>query len=556
MVPSSPPETPHHPSASPSDKGSEHGAKHEGSSEDKLTVKVRESKVIKLHASLAGVSPEVRAKTATRIIEQLLDRGTPGPGKAKRKSNGDVYVILLGDSPVLELGPDDAAAVGAPSLESYAISIAGKLDEEVKQEISRRDLSKRVVAFCMVVLAGLVAFALVRKLGELLNRARGWLFAEGKQLPSLAIQGIEVVSPAALRGAAGVGFTVARFAGQFGIGYAWLLFTLSLFDTTREFSAKLSGYLISPLTGLVGRIATTLPLLIVLAIAGLVMMLLLRFVGLFFDGIGRGETEMEWVPPDLAAPTSLLIRGGVVLVSLVLGLPFVTGSYEGAVPHVGLAALGALAIAVTPLLASAAVGISVVYGRRVRLGDLVELGGRTGRVKGVSLLDVRLADDVGNDVRIPHLMTLWNPTRVMGQSAPVVVDVAVTVHERHAEVREALFNAARKVGENSSVDLVAIDGPLIRFRVVVRSESREAQSDLLLVMVHELTRIGIVLRSAEARHAPLAESLMFPRRSTVGPTFSLLKHQDPETVLASESEGEVQGTSTGQGGEPEPGAES
>ena len=43
-----------------------------------------------------------------------------------------------------------------------------------------------------------------------------------------------------------------------------------------------------------------------LRIFGLVV--LLRFVGLFFEGVQRGEARFEWLPADLAAPTSVLVR--------------------------------------------------------------------------------------------------------------------------------------------------------------------------------------------------------------------------------------------------------
>ncbi|MFO0659094.1 MAG: mechanosensitive ion channel [Polyangiaceae bacterium] len=473
-------------------------------------VKIHDVKIVELKAPLGGASPQARARNATKILERLSDE--PEAGEVSAVADQDRFAIKVGQFTALELGPDDAAA--SSSLATLATGVATKIDSEIKAEQSRRSLSKRVVSFSMAVLLGLIAVLLVRKLGELLTRARAWLFAEGRHLPALQFQGIEVVSPAALRGTAGVALGAARFAGQFGIGYAWLLFALSLFDSTRDFSAKLTGFLVSPLSSLVSRIASTVPLLVVIGLAGVAIVLVIRFVGLFFDGVARGETSLEWLPPDLAPTTSLLIRAGIVLVSFVLGLPFVTGSSEGALSHAGMLALAAIALALTPLIASSAVGIALVFGRRLRTGDVVELGGRSGRIRALSLLDVRLEDDEGGDVRVPHLLSLFHPTRVLGRLAPAIVEVSTRGRARQAVVREALLSAARDIGASATVDLCGLDPDGARFRITVQSDNRSARSDLLLAVAETLEGMDVEIASAETSGPAFAPTV------TPGPTYA------------------------------------
>ena len=97
-----------------------------------------------------------------------------------------------------------------------------------------------------------------------------------------------------------------------------------------------------------------LPLFVVAAVAAVALGVAVRFVGLFFVGVARGETHLSWLPPDLAGPTSVLVRAGMVLVSIVLAAPLITGNDDGTLSRAGVVALVALGMACTPVLACAA----------------------------------------------------------------------------------------------------------------------------------------------------------------------------------------------------------
>jgi len=163
--------------------------------------------------------------------------------------------------------------------------------------------------------------------------------------------------------------------------------------------------------------------LVILAAAILVTVLVVRFVGLFFGSIGRGETTLGSLPRDLAVPTGALLRVGIVIVALLFAAPLITGADDGALARLGVATLIALGFASAPVLASIVAGIPAIYGRRIRVGDHVEIAGRAGRVVSVSLLEVRLEDDLGCQVRVPHLTSLLAPTRVLGPLPLAVIDV-------------------------------------------------------------------------------------------------------------------------------------
>jgi hypothetical protein len=153
----------------------------------------------------------------------------------------------------------------------------------------------------------------------------------------------------------------------------------------------------------------------------------------------------------------VLVRAGIVLVSIVLAAPLITGTDDGALSRAGVVALVALGLAATPLLACAAAGIPAVYGRHLRLGDFVEAGGRAGIVRDVTLLEVVLEDAVGCEVRVPQLLGLWNPMRVLGSAPLASIEIVVDAAERPARVEEALVGATLATCDRARVDLVSLD---------------------------------------------------------------------------------------------------
>jgi small-conductance mechanosensitive channel len=169
----------------------------------------------------------------------------------------------------------------------------------------------------------------------------------------------------------------------------------------------------------------------------------------------------------------------------------VTGNADGALARSGMVVLAALGFAATPLLATIAVGATIVFGRRLREGDRVEVGGRRGRVESTSLLETRLTSDDGAEVRVPHLLTLVHPTRVTGPRPRVEAVITTDSARDLDEVRGALDAAAGTVGEESRIALTAIDRDGARWTVSVRPH--DPAKPLLPVLAAALAREGIPL---------------------------------------------------------------
>jgi len=455
-------------------------------------VRLHEKPVFALHAARAGQSTQERARAASRALDAVLD--DPDQPTTRIEEQPGTAVVFVGKTPIVTFGEDDAASAGGDvTLHVYAASIASKIDDSLRAERRRSAIATSVFSLSLLVFSGLLAFLLFRRVGDLSVRARAWVKEHPDRIPALKLGRIEVVRPVAVRGAVSIALALAHRLAQFAIAYSWLIFALSRFEATRAYTDRLAGFVLVPLSALIGRVGAALPLLVVATIAALALGVAVRFVGLFFGGVARGETHVAWLPADLAGPTSVLVRSGIVLVSMVLAAPLITGTDEGALSRAGMVVLVALGLACTPVLACAAAGVPAVFLRRLKAGDFVEAGGRAGVVRSVTLLELVLEDPVGCEVRVPQLLGLWHPTRILGSAPMATIDIVVDPRQRPAKVEEALVGAAVAMCERARVELVSLDAEGGLWRVSGIPKHGTGAAALADAVAHAIADRGIAL---------------------------------------------------------------
>src|SRR5690606_31392185 len=132
----------------------------------------------------------------------------------------------------------------------------------------------------LLVFSALIAFWLLGRAAQVADRLRTWMSENPERLTAVHLGKIEVVSAGAARGGASIVLTLGYRLTQIAIAYAWLIFGLSLFESTRGYTEKLTGMMLTPIYALATRIGTSLPLFLIAAIAFLAVSVLVRFVGL------------------------------------------------------------------------------------------------------------------------------------------------------------------------------------------------------------------------------------------------------------------------------------
>ncbi|MEO8801438.1 MAG: mechanosensitive ion channel domain-containing protein [Polyangiaceae bacterium] len=454
--------------------------------------------VFTIRAPLGSSSIEARAKQAEKALEVIhFEHGQNVPD-THIDAAGETRVVYIGTSPIVTVGPDDAKAAGDPTVDIAAEKIAAQLHDVLRSEQKRALIAESVFSFSLLVFFGLMAFLLLRQTNALLGRARNYFREHPGFLTGIRLGQVDLLSRASTRGAVAIGMSIAHRFLQVAIVYAWLVFSLSLFDSTRPYTGKLTGFVVQPISALLERLGGALPVLVVAGIAAIAVAMLVRFVGLFFEAVARGETKLEWLPADFAPASSILLRGGIVVAALALGSPLVTGSDDGPLPRVGLVTILILGVSAVPLLASAVVGAVVVFARSVRVGDYVEWGGHVGRVKATSLLTLHLEDEAGCDLFVPHLLSLVHPTRVLGHAPLQTIDVVVDPHASQAHAHGVLISAV--MAFRGRVALVRIDGTGAHYRITA-SDPDENSKNLVLALSGALEQHGIALANTSSIHA-------------------------------------------------------
>ena len=460
-------------------------------------VRVHERAAFTLKAARSGQSASERARAASNVLETVLDDSEP-PETRVDESDGTA-VVFVGKKPIITLGEDDATAAGEP-LHAYAASVAARIQDAVRAERTRSTIANTVFSASLLVFSGLLAFLLFRRVGEFASNARRWVKANPDRIPALRLRHIEVIRPNAVRGGVNIALGLGHLLAQIAIGYGWLLIALSLFAATRGYTERLTGFVITPFSALLARLGSALPIIVLASIAALAVGVLVRFVALFFESVAQGDTTLSWLPRDLAAPTSVLARAGIVVVALVLAAPLLTGTDDGALSRVGVAALLAIGLSATPIVACVAAGIPIVFGRKLLTGDYVEIGEHAGRVRALSLLAVTLDGHDGAELHVPHLVALWRATRVIGPAAPVVLHVTVDARESQPRVRELLMATAATCTTRAKVDLLSIDGDGARYRIT--GCRAEASPDLASIVADALRTENIALGRGTIAGAP------------------------------------------------------
>ena len=447
-------------------------------------IRIGDKPIYTVRAPLGGLSATERARAATKALKTAIETESSDKVRVER-SAGD-QVVYAGATPIIQLGADDARLSGDASLDVHSDRVATALREAIRTEQKRSAIAETVVSVSIVVLLALVALFLLRKTSEFASRARTWVTLHRDSIPGIRVKTMEVIGPAAIRSTAVVAVELVKWLIWFGIVYLWLLVTLSRFASTRGYTERLTDLVVSPLSGLATRIAASLPVLVVAVIAIAAVVVLLRFVTLFFAGVSRGETALAWLPSDLAEPTSVLLKIGIVLLTLVFVAPVVTGDNQGALSRGALLALATLGLASTPLAASALLGIRTVFWRRLRSGDFAEFGGRAGRVRHVGLLEVTLDAPDGSELRVPQLLSLLHPTVIHAAPPRPFVEITVAPNPAPAKSRELLLKAAQSVGDNAQVELIDLDAAGASYRISVKSDRPDTKMDLYLAVAEAL----------------------------------------------------------------------
>jgi hypothetical protein len=260
---------------------------------------------------------------------------------------------------------------------------------------------------------------------------------------------------------------------------------------TQELGRRLTGYVLVPLTALLGRVGATLPVVLLVAVGGFALAIVLRFLRVFFDSVQNGGIVLSWLPPTRALPASILARVAAVIGALLTAAPLLLGDANewGALRIIGVALTLGAVLASTPALANAAIGTMRLFRLQLQPGTFIEIGPHAGKITALTLTELCLEDGSGAEVRVPYLVTLYRPLRVLGDSLPSRYDVTVDARAPQGTIRKALADALKRQGRAARVELVEIEGERAVYHLV--GYVTPGEEDLASAIADTLTREGV-----------------------------------------------------------------
>lgn len=350
-----------------------------------------------------------RASAASRVLDAAVHRGET---KVVSQMEGEVAKISVGTALLVELSQADATAAGHRDLRAYAADTSRRIRSALSEERTRRTLASRVLSVSSVVFLGFVAWMLVGVVGRTARRTTLRIERDKSVVGAIRVGELELLPAAAARDALRLLIFGGLWLVRFGLFYFWILAALSLFDSTRPLAGRATGFLFAPALDLLGQMVARLPLLLALLLTFGVVLLMVRFVTLYCAGIERREIQSAWIRPETARTSGTLLVVALCLAALLFVSPLFAGNADGSLPRIGLLLMGAIALGATPFLGSCLLGIRAVYENAWRPGDLIDYGGQRGRVEEIGLYDVTMRAEDGAQLRVPHLMSLWYPTRI------------------------------------------------------------------------------------------------------------------------------------------------
>ena|GEM_PF-1082168 len=441
--------------ALPSPPSGGKSSKSEASKPESAEVRLGDSVLLTLKLPLGPRSPAERANLANEALKAVLLEAKLQ--EVRVETRGELAVVFVGSHAIVALSVADARSAGEVSLDTFATAFEEKVRTGIVSEKRRSAITKTAFSIALAIFLGLVGIYLLGKIRAQSQRLREWLQDNPERVPALKLFSFELLGPVPVQHGLQLAVGLGRWLFALGLLYAYLVGVLSLFESTRGFTARLTDLVVAPFSALTERLAQTLPVLLIAGFSGLAIFLLLRFVTLLFASVARGETQLGGVPRDFAQPLSVLLRTAIVLGAMLFVGPIVTGAADGPLSRTAMLGLAGLGLAGLPILATAAMGTATLFLRRFKVGTRVEFGGQRGNVLEVGVLDVRLLDAEGAEVRVPHLLGLVHATRLLGSSAQAVFELRVPRRVERQRLERALSDFAKRIQADVSLKLFEID---------------------------------------------------------------------------------------------------
>jgi small-conductance mechanosensitive channel len=406
--------------------------------------------IVTFRAGLGAMTPAVRvAAVQSRIKElQSTDLEQPVVSKAATLAGRPAYAIEINGKTLLAILPDDVDAVSGERMEDVVQHAVAELNNvrEAYLELHRGGFIAKQIGLLALVIG---AFVLVWYLLALLRRrAHAWVSAAAKRhVARFAAQGVDftfIAARSAERALAAVYYLIVAIGA-----YVSLAFGLRLFTYTHPWGDRLKGWLLDLLLGLIRGAVAAMPGLFAAFVIFMAAWLVVRGLKGLLSRVERGEIDLPGLHSDTASATRSIATVLIWLFAITVAFPYIPGSDSEVFKGVSLFAGLMVTLGSSGLIAQWMAGMTLIYSRAMRPGDLVKAGENEGVVTFIGLLSTKIITATGEEITIPNSSlisgSIRNFTRLSeGAGSRVVTTVTIGYDAPWRQVHAMLLEAAAR----------------------------------------------------------------------------------------------------------------
>lgn len=184
--------------------------------------------------------------------------------------------------------------------------------------------------------------------------------------------------------------------------YLYLPFMFSQISYTRGFGETLMGYLLSPLEFLGKSILSYFPKFLFIIIIIIAVRYLMGGLTYFAEQVKAQKINVNGFYPDWAIPTLNLVKGLIIIFTLIIIFPYLPGAgsdaFQGVSVFIGLLLSLGSAGAISNMIS----GVILTYMRPFQTGDYVKINETTGTIVGKNLLVTRVKTTKNEEITLPN----------------------------------------------------------------------------------------------------------------------------------------------------------
>jgi small-conductance mechanosensitive channel len=265
-----------------------------------------------------------------------------------------------------------------------------------------------------VIATALLIFLLII-LGRVSRWATSRLRAWKEARTGVKVQGKTLMRASQVRQFAVLGLRIVRFVLTVGLFYIYVPLVLSFIPATRPLAGQVMPVVLGPVRNLALGIVGYLPRLASLILIIMMMRLVIRFVGVIMDAVGREEIRIPGFDPEWSEQTARLARVVLVLATVMIIYPFLPGAGSEVFKGFSLFVGALFTLGASSSVSNMISGIILTYTGSFRIGDRIRVADTTGDVIARGLFVTRIRTVYNEEITVPNNVALGG--RVVNYSA-------------------------------------------------------------------------------------------------------------------------------------------